>query len=65
MRHFYILNITKNYQIYKKSDSFLKFFSLSEDCCQRSSYFLKIASRYVDVIPNLDDMDLGRLAEIV
>ena len=64
MRHSYILNITKNYQIYKKSDSFLKFLSLSEDCCQRSPYFLKITKRYVDVILHLNDMDLGRLAKI-
>lgn len=64
MRHSCILNITKNYQNYKNSDSFLKNLTLSEDCCQQSPYFLKITTRYVDVILNLNYMDLGRLAKI-
>lgn len=62
MRHFYILNITKKLPDLLK---LLLIFSLPEDCCQRSPYFLKITSRYVDVILNLNDIDLGRLAKII
>lgn len=42
MRHFYILNITKNYQIYKKSDSFLKISFTDRRLLSAISIFLKI-----------------------